>query len=489
MPERRDSSPADPRRTGLKGAAIAGIAMLVIAAIVFSNSYATEDVVENGIVAQRAEAALGANDVALKALGQAVLLAEDGSLGVADPATVGRALREAETTLDELASRVTELSETIGGDAGFGPLSENLRTESGTMLALAANGNIGEAGVMLAGPVKQAFEALRDAVAAERNDREAALASVDDIAAKVSNIARFLVAFLLPLAAVLAYRYAARRQLRVSEIQLDARLAAEHQVIRAKDEFIANMSHELRTPLTSIYGFSELLLETGLIDPDSAMDLVGMINKESAELSRMVEDLLISARVEAGAVVYSLQAVKINDELEAVVEPLERVGATIETDVPSGPVWADPLRVRQILRNLISNALRHGGPTIRVEGRVRQDRLDVAVLDNGGGVPSDKVDRLFTRYIHEGDEALTVGSVGLGLAVVKALVDGMDGDVHYERSGGWTRFEFALPLAPAAAGATAPPSRPAAGLDVAAFSPTAGAEPGGIGLQHRGHGI
>jgi signal transduction histidine kinase len=489
MPEARDSSPADPRRTGFKGAAIAGIAMLAIAALVFSNSYATEDVAENGIVAQRAEAALGANDVALKALGQAVLLAEDGSLGVADADTVDRAVGEAQTTIDELTNRIVELTEAAGDDAGFTILATDLRAESETMLARATAGDIAEAGGLLAGSVKQAFEALRDAVATERNDREAALTSVDNIASRVGNMARFLVAFLLPLAAVLAYRYAARRQLRVSEIQLDARLAAEHQVIRAKDEFIANMSHELRTPLTSIYGFSELLLETGMIDPDSAMDLVGMINQESAELSRMVEDLLISARVEAGAVVYSLQSVTVADELEAVVEPLTRTGAEIEADVPNDVVWADPLRVRQILRNLVSNALRHGGPTIRVEGRALEDRLEVAVLDNGAGVPPEKVDRLFTRYIHEGDQALTVGSVGLGLAVVKALVDGMDGEVHYERSGGWTRFTFALPLDPAAVNASNAPAAPGFGLGVAAFSPAAGSDPGAVGLQHRGHDI
>ena len=399
-----------------------------------------------------------------------MLLAEDGSLGVADPDTVDRAVGEAQTTLDELNNRIAELTDAAGDDAGFTILAADLRAESETMLARAAAGDIAEAGRLLAGSVKQAFEALRDAVATEQNDREAALTSVDDIASRIGNIARFLVAFLLPLAAVLAYRYAARRQLHVSEIQLDARLAAEHQVIRAKDEFIANMSHELRTPLTSIYGFSELLLETGMIDPDSAMDLVGMINKESAELSRMVENLLISARVEAGAIVYSFQSVTAAEELDAVLEPLTRVGATIETDVPDAAVWADPLRVRQILRNLVSNALRHGGSTVRVEGAVSGDRLEITVLDDGGGVPPEKVDRLFTRYIHQGDEALTVGSVGLGLAVVKALVDGMDGEVRYRRSNGWSRFQFALPLAPARVSPASSTAAPAAGLGVAAFT-------------------
>lgn len=467
------------------GAAVAGIAMFVIAAIVFTNSYATQDVGENGIVAQRAEAALGANDIALKSLGQAVLLAEDETLGVADTATVDRAFGEAETTLNELDERVAELGDAVGDPAGFEPLAMAVRTESAVLFAHASSGNIEAAGTQLAGPLKEAFEALRDAVAAERNEREAALLSTNDVASMVGNVARFLVAFLLPLGAVLAYRFAARRQLRVAEIQLDARLAAEHRVIRAKDEFIANMSHELRTPLTSIYGFSELLLETGMIDPDSAMDLVGMINTESAELSRMVEDLLISARVEAGAIVYSFHSVTVAEELDAVLEPMTRVGATITTNVPDAAVWADPLRVRQILRNLVSNALRHGGPTVRIEGRVHGDRLELAVIDDGPGVPAEKVDRLFTRFVHEGDEALTVGSVGLGLAVVKALADGMEGEVRYRRADGWTSFEVALPLAPAESDAPAPGAAPPASLQVAASS--AASESGVSGYRLGGY--
>ena len=149
---------------------------------------------------------------------------------------------------------------------------------------------------------------------------------------------------------------------------------------------------------------------------------------------------------------------------------MTRVGATITTNVPDAAVWADPLRVRQILRNLVSNALRHGGPTVRIEGRVHGDRLELAVIDDGPGVPAKKVDRLFTRFVHEGDEALTVGSVGLGLAVVKALADGMEGEVRYRRADGWTSFEVALPLAPAESDAPAPSAAPPASLQVAASS-------------------
>ena len=111
---------------------------------------------------------------------------------------------EAETTLTELEERVAELGDAVGDPAGFEPLAMAVRTESAVLFAHASSGNIEAAGTQLAGPVKTAFEGLRDAVAAERNEREAALLSANDFASKVGNVARFLVAFLLPLGAVLA---------------------------------------------------------------------------------------------------------------------------------------------------------------------------------------------------------------------------------------------------------------------------------------------
>lgn len=442
--------PHDPRKTGARGAAIAGLVILVFGAVVFATSSATRDAAERGIAAQRAEALLGAGDVAIKALAQAVLLAEDHALGVADADTVQLAILEASSTLDDVVDIAADADEALEMGTVL-PVAEAAAAAGREVLMLLVEDRVADAGSRLATGAKDAFVVLRDEAAARRNDHANALHAVNGFASRVSNIASFLIALLLPLGAIVAYRIAARRQLRVAEIQLDARLEAEHQVIRAKDEFIANMSHELRTPLTSIYGFSELLLETGLLDPESSMDLIGMINMESAELGRMVEDLLVAARVDSGGLIYSAEATDLAAQLEAVVVPLTREGRAIAVGVPSASVWADPLRVRQILRNLVSNALRHGGDTIRITGAVESDRLRVTVADDGDGVPPEMEPRLFTRFVHDADTALTVGSVGLGLAVVESLSDGMNGGVEYSRDGGWTRFTFWLPLAADAA--------------------------------------
>ena len=308
------------------------------------------------------------------------------------------------------------------------------------------------AGPFLAGEAKDHFEGLRDTLSIVRDEAALRLSDADRVTGMLASLARYVLAFLIPGAAILSYRFMARRQLRFAEVELDARLEAEEEVVRSKDEFIANISHELRTPLTSIFGFSELLLEQGLVDPDMASELIGLINTESGELTRLVEDLLTSARAEANSLTYQLENVSVERELESVVLQLNRAGSTVEIDCAADQVLGDPLRVRQVLRNLLSNAQRHGGDTIRVNGRALGGSYVITVEDNGSGIPDEMVPRLFTRFVHQGEDPLTKGSIGLGLAVVRILVEGMGGSIRYERSNDWTRFIVRLPLAVNASG-------------------------------------
>ncbi|MCP3974477.1 MAG: hypothetical protein GY720_08290 [bacterium] len=436
----------DPKKSGFKWSVIAGTSVLIISALVLSNARATSQVADDGIALTRAEAALGANDLALKALGQAVLLAEDNALGVADETTLRLAVDEASTTLAELDARVAELAEAIQPDIPAVRLAASAVAEGNSVVRMINSGGIDGAGIALTGPVVTSFEALRDELSAVRAAEETALMSTGATASRIAEIVTFLVALLLPLGAVLAYRYAARRQLHTAEVQLDARLEAEREVVRAKDEFIGNISHELRTPLTSIFGFSELLLESGVVDPNSAMDLIGLINYESAELTRMVEDLLVSARVEANALVYKYEPVDVATQLESVMSTMKHAGSDVDILVADNMCWGDPVRVRQVLRNLLSNAQRYGGPKIRITARQEGDQLEIVVADNGQGVPTEMEPRLFTRFVHGGKEALMTGSVGLGLSVVGSLVEDMGGSVSYDNHDGWVRFVVHMPV-------------------------------------------
>lgn len=436
----------DPRRSGFRGAVVAGGVTLVIVALVFTNAFGAARSAEDGLVAHSASTAIGASLLTVKALSQATLLAEDRALGTADTAIVDIAVREAQTTLEELEQSVSDLDTAIGGGSSYRTEAASALDSGAEVLAHIERGDIVAASALLAGPTREHIVRLRDMLMSERRTRVDALGSVDGIAGLVAAAAVFLAVLLLPVAAILAYRTAARRQLRVAEVQLDTRLEAEQEVGRAKDEFIANMSHELRTPLTSIYGFSELLLETGLVDPDSAMSLIEMINQESSELGRMVDDLLISARAEAGAQFFAEERVNVRDEVEVVLAPMARGRDTLEVDIADVVIVADPLRFRQIVRNLVSNALRYGGESVRILGEVCEDEFRLVVADNGEGIPTELQPRLFTRFIHDGDQPLLVGSVGLGLAVVRALAEGMQGSVSFERTSGWTRFIVNLPV-------------------------------------------
>lgn len=449
---------ADPRRHGFKWSVAAGLTLLVLSALFISTTRATSQVAGDGIGLGRAEAALGANDLALKALGQAVLLAEDNAFGVADETTLRLAIAEASATMSELEARVSELELEVGTTEESSALATTALSDGRAVIALIVSKRIDEAGATLRTDVITSFESLRDDLSMVREEQEAALTSTGATANRLGDLVTFLVAFLLPLLAVLAYRYAARRQLHTAEFQLDARLDAERELMRAKDEFIGNISHELRTPLTSIFGFSELLLESGAVDPDATLDLVGLINYESSELTRMVEDLLVSARLEANALAYTNEPVDVGQELAALTATMRHNGPEIDVLMTDVGCWGDPVRIRQILRNLLSNAQRYGGPTIRVTGTHREDVLEIVVADDGAGVPDEMEPRLFTRFVHGGREALMTGSVGLGLSVVGSLAKEMGGSVSYEHSAGWARFTVRLPI-------EAPSSSLAAGAD------------------------
>lgn len=438
---------ADPRRHGFKWSVAAGLTVLVLSALFISTTRATSQVAGDGIGLGRAEAALGANDLALKALGQAVLLAEDNAFGVADETTLRLAIAEATATLSELEARASELELEVGATAESAALTATALEDGRAVIGLIVSGKIDDAGAALSSDAITSFESLRDHLSIVREDQELALTSTGATANRLGDVVTFLVVFLLPLLAVLAYRYAARRQLHSAEIQLDARLDAEREVMRAKDEFIGNISHELRTPLTSIFGFSELLLESGAVDPAATLDLVGLINYESSELTRMVEDLLVSARLEANALAYKYEKVDVSSELDSVIASMRYNGPEIESLLTAVACWGDPVRVRQILRNLLSNAQRYGGSRIRVTSRPRDDMLELVVADDGPGVVAEMEPRLFTRFVHGGHEALMAGSVGLGLSVVGSLVEAMGGSVSYEHRDGWARFVVLLPVA------------------------------------------
>jgi signal transduction histidine kinase len=256
-------------------------------------------------------------------------------------------------------------------------------------------------------------------------------------------VTQLAITFLIPALTLTFFWWALRRRSRLRESDLQVRLEAARQLSDAKDEFIAGLSHELRTPLTTIHGFSELLLEKEF-DPETR-EMLTIINGGSADLSRMVADLLAAARIDADALGWQPEQIDVQRELRVAIAPYTRSDHQIELSVPPLRAYADPVHLRQIIHNLVSNAARHGGDRLAISGKLKGNYVALVFADDGPGVPSETEGLLFKRFVHRGRHAMVAGSVGLGLAVSRELAIRMGGSISYQRVDGWTAFTLLVP--------------------------------------------
>lgn len=287
------------------------------------------------------------------------------------------------------------------------------------------------------------YDALIGSLVDVRDARIADALVGAELAGQAADGVRFIVIFVIPLIAVLIMRSIFRR--RRQRETLEAELERQRVVNASKDEFVTNLSHELRTPLTGVYGFALALDEGALEDPDTARELAGLIAADAAELSRMVDDLITAGQLETHSLALTVDEIALDPEIETAIEPFLRTGATIAFTPTELTGVVDRQRFRQIMRNLVSNAVKHGGPNIEIFAEQGGDNVSVFVMDDGDGIDDDRITRLFERYQHEGDEPLLQGSVGLGLAIARQLAVGMGGDLTYTRTSGITYFVVRVP--------------------------------------------
>jgi signal transduction histidine kinase len=221
-----------------------------------------------------------------------------------------------------------------------------------------------------------------------------------------------------------------------------ARVAAE-EANRAKSEFLAVMSHELRTPLNAIGGYAELIALgiRGPVTPQQAADLE-RLQRSQRHLLGLINEVLNYARLETARVAYDVRAVPAADvlaEAESLVAPQAAAkGVALSTDAgaPALRVLADAEKLRQVLVNLLSNALKFTA----AGGRV-------ALSDTGIGIPAEKLERIFDPFVQV-DTTLTRAheGTGLGLAISRDLARGMAGDITVESAlGAGSTFTVVLP--------------------------------------------
>jgi PAS domain S-box-containing protein len=215
---------------------------------------------------------------------------------------------------------------------------------------------------------------------------------------------------------------------------------------RTKDEFIATVSHELRNPLAAMLGLGQELADNyDTFTDEERRDMAQMIARQADDASWLIEDLLVVYRDNLSQVAVSLQEFDVTKEVERV---LEVVDYPIDIRVLEGSsrILADPRRTRQILRNLITNAMRYGGEEIQVTIDKAADRIEVKVQDSGKPIPDADVERIFRAY-ERGKGPSHAASVGLGLNVSRRLARLMDGDLTYRHEEGWSEFVLSLPSA------------------------------------------
>jgi signal transduction histidine kinase len=425
---------------------VAGLGLLVLLGLVFSIARGSQQITSNATALHSADETLRTATVVRAQVGIAThLITIDDHFGTSSEEAIALSVSEARTSLADMSAGIRHLEdEDLVEGTGVENHARRFR-ESSESLIFAITGRDFETVHELYEEYDSRFQELRMELELVRDHLAASVNESDDFLGRIGDIARFLVAFLIPAAVIYIYRELLLRQQKHSE--LEGRLESERRLSKAREEFIANASHELRTPLTGIAGLAQILAEDPVIQgSDSSSELIELIISESRDLARMVEDLLTTARLDAGALHLDFEDFFIDTAVREVVDPMIRAGTDIKVACNPGLVLADGLRTRQILRNLLSNASKYGGGYIEVDGRVEGRTYALEVRDDGPGIPDEMVDRVFQRFVHRDNPGLT-DSVGLGLAIVRALAQAMGGNVVYTRRDGMTVFTVRLPLA------------------------------------------
>jgi signal transduction histidine kinase len=450
-PGMASQGPEPNRQALLHGLAVGlsvalGIALLA-SAVSFSIADGTSETAGLGTRGIYAEASLSAAAATRNRAVQAQLLANAQQQGIVTAAEVEGSIASTVAAAGELSERTQRLIDELADDAAASEI-ELLTSDFLDLIDAHLDAISDRTPLSLTfdtDELDQAYLALTSALVDERDRTVARIYLARDTAGRLADAARFLVVLLVPLGVLAAYRARARRQQHSSVLR--EQLDKEHAINRTKDELIANLSHELRTPLTSIYGFAiEMTDDEILSDPALATELARVIAAEASELGRMLEDLLTAATADHGSLVVSMEEVDPVAEVAEVLAPVKLTGVTIPTDMEPASIMADRFRLRQIVRNLVSNGRRHGGPNMTVIGRVDDGRYSIDVVDDGPGVPLAIEDRLFSRFIHEGTAPLTTGSVGLGLAIAHLLTELTGGAISYRREGSTTVFSVTYQL-------------------------------------------
>jgi len=236
--------------------------------------------------------------------------------------------------------------------------------------------------------------------------------------------------------------------LRAIQRDLEEILDTKEQLVQSKDQLIASVSHEIRTPLASIVGFAQVLHESDDFTEAERREMIELLVQQSSDLTNIIDDLLVSAKTDLGQLEISSVNVDLRAQAAQAVEGLDPVSRErVSLCKTTTRCVGDPARTRQIIRNLLSNAFKYGGPKISVEVDGRPGSGVLRVIDDGEGVALADRERIFEAYERGGRASATGESLGLGLHISRTLARRMGGDLAYRYDGGRSIFELTLPAA------------------------------------------
>ena len=240
-----------------------------------------------------------------------------------------------------------------------------------------------------------------------------------------------------------------------TSLERDAR--ERDRVEQMKDDFVLTVSHELRTPVTVVKGFAEMLTAQRKSLNARQFEAAEVIAESASQLQKMINDLLDLARSDAGKLRIEPQPTAVRPLAQRVgrqmrpnfVEKDQRFTVSVEKGLPS--VDADPVRISQVLANLLTNANKYApeGSAVRLSANRVGDEIEFAVSDNGPGLGEEELDHVFDRFWRaQSGETQAVGGTGLGLAIAKSLVDLHGGAISVDSvAGEGATFRFVLPIA------------------------------------------
>ncbi len=225
---------------------------------------------------------------------------------------------------------------------------------------------------------------------------------------------------------------------------------------RAKDRFLAGVSHEIRTPLTSVLGMTEILSQSWRALPaDEVQDLLDIVEDQGAEIADRVDDLLTIGNISTGTLSMREDRVDLGPEIDhATARVTVPPGKEVRQRGTQGIVIGDRLRIRQILRNLYSNALRYADRTVQIMIRSEGDRLQISVCNDGPPLDVEKQRRVFQAYV-EDDRPGQPSTIGAGLWISRTLAEAMKGSLTYRYAEGRSVFTLELPAAEGAVASVA----------------------------------